>query len=82
MVIQWIECPDRVLDIFFPDFPTPLNVSLTSVCFSGQTVIWLTLLSCTQSPGSAEPRGEDLGTNSLGEARPARKKNVVAFGVM
>lgn len=57
-------------------------MSFNSVCFSGQAVIWLMLPSCIESPGTAEPRGEDLGTNGLGDARPARKENVVAFGVM
>lgn len=57
-------------------------MSLTTVCFAGYAVMWLTLPSCTDSPGAAEPGGEGLGTNRLGEARPARKENVIAFVVM
>lgn len=44
--------------------------------------MWLALPSCTDSPGAAEPSGEGLGTTRLGEARPARKENVIAFVVM
>lgn len=34
------------------------------------------------SPGTAEPSEEGLGTNSQGEARPGRKEDMTAFVVM
>lgn len=57
-------------------------MSLAAVCFTGYALLWLTLPSCTDSPGTAEPGEEDLRINRLGEARPARKENMIAFTVM
>lgn len=76
------QCPGRMVKDLFPDFPTPLDVSLVTVLFTGYAIMWLMLPSCIESPGTAEPNGEGLGTNRLEEARPVRMKNVITFVVM